>query len=92
MWEPIDSVCVKYETYLYCHRFGIEADCNSGKNTSNNGCLWNSTSSKCEDRTCSNYVGVPTSLEDCDNWLKNCQFDSTNNVCVADCSSAPKSK
>ncbi|CAD8046542.1 unnamed protein product [Paramecium primaurelia] len=92
MWDPIDSICVKYETYLYCHRFGIEADCNSGLNSSNNGCLWNSTISKCEDRTCSNYVGIPTSLVDCDNWLKNCQFDSTNNVCIADCQSAPKSK
>ncbi|CAD8212293.1 unnamed protein product [Paramecium octaurelia] len=92
MWDPIDSVCVKYETYLYCHRYSIEADCNAGTNSSNHGCLWNSTSSKCEDRTCSNYVGVPTSLEDCDDWLKNCQFDSTNNVCVADCQSAQKSK
>ncbi|CAD8049420.1 unnamed protein product [Paramecium sonneborni] len=93
MWEPIDSKCVKFETYLYCHRFNLEADCNTGYNSDNNGCLWNSIDSRCENRTCDNYVGVPpTSLQDCKTWLKHCEFDQTNNVCIQDCTGAPKSQ
>ena len=61
MWDPIDSICVKYETYLYCHRFDTEANCNAGLNSDNRGCLWDLISLKCVDRSCSNYDGTPTS-------------------------------
>ncbi|CAD8093432.1 unnamed protein product [Paramecium sonneborni] len=54
-------------------------------------CFWDDINSKCIEKECSNIKVIPTSDMECDNWLKNCKFDSNSLTCVEQCESADNS-
>ncbi|CAD8072797.1 unnamed protein product [Paramecium sonneborni] len=62
-------------------------------NQSQTHCFWDTSinNNQCTEKMCSNFQGIPISENDCDNWLKNCKFDSSTQTCVEQCESADNS-
>ncbi|CAD8091667.1 unnamed protein product [Paramecium primaurelia] len=72
-----------------CSNYLSSSLCDNTKNSKGILCFWNNT--QCIEKTCQNNPSVSLSQLECNNWLINCQYNSDNNKCVEDCTSASTS-